>query len=66
MLLMITGLSGAGKSTALHALEDLGFFCTDNLPVEMLSGWAEQVERQHQERGGLCRYSKQRQPGKAQ
>jgi len=46
--MMITGLSGAGKSTALHALEDLGFFCTDNLPVEMLSGWAEQVERQHQ------------------
>lgn len=48
MLLMITGLSGAGKSTALHALEDLGFFCTDNLPVEMLSDWAEQVESQHQ------------------
>ena len=48
MLLMITGLSGAGKSTALHALEDLGFFCTDNLPVEMLSGWAEQVKKQHE------------------
>jgi len=46
--MMITGLSGAGKSTALHALEDLGFFCTDNLPVEMLSGWALQVEKQHQ------------------
>ncbi len=48
MLFMITGLSGAGKSTALHALEDLGFFCTDNLPVEMLSDWAAQVETQHQ------------------
>ncbi|MDT8375382.1 MAG: RNase adapter RapZ [Mariprofundaceae bacterium] len=47
MLLIITGLSGAGKSTALHALEDLGFFCTDNLPVEMLSGWAEHVEKKH-------------------
>jgi len=47
MLLMITGLSGAGKSTALHALEDLGFFCTDNLPVEMISSWAEQVEKKH-------------------
>jgi len=47
MLLMISGLSGAGKSTALHALEDLGFFCTDNLPTEMLSEWAEKVQQQH-------------------
>jgi len=43
MLLIITGLSGAGKSTALHALEDLGFFCTDNLPITMLSQWAENM-----------------------
>jgi len=48
MLLMISGLSGAGKSTALHALEDLGFFCTDNLPAAMLSDWAEQALKQHQ------------------
>jgi len=44
---MISGLSGAGKSTALHALEDIGFFCTDNLPVEMLSDWAENVQQFH-------------------
>ena len=31
-VLVVTGLSGAGRSTALHALEDLGFFCIDNLP----------------------------------
>ncbi|MDQ6988334.1 MAG: RNase adapter RapZ [Mariprofundaceae bacterium] len=43
MLLIITGLSGAGKSTALHALEDLGFFCTDNLPITMLNQWAENM-----------------------
>jgi len=43
MLLIITGLSGAGKSTALHALEDNGFFCTDNLPVTMLADWAENM-----------------------
>ena len=29
---MVTGLSGAGRSTTLHVLEDLGFFCVDNLP----------------------------------
>jgi UPF0042 nucleotide-binding protein len=46
MLLIITGLSGAGKSTALHALEDAGFFCTDNLPVTMLADWAEQMMQQ--------------------
>jgi UPF0042 nucleotide-binding protein len=35
-VVIITGLSGSGKSTALHALEDIGFFCVDNLPVVLL------------------------------
>ena len=47
MLIMISGMSGAGKSTALHALEDAGFFCTDNLPVDMLSTWAEHMQDQN-------------------
>ncbi|HEY5677664.1 MAG TPA: RNase adapter RapZ, partial [Myxococcales bacterium] len=34
--MLVTGLSGAGKSTATKALEDLGFFCIDNLPVMLL------------------------------
>jgi RNase adapter protein RapZ len=33
LVVVVTGLSGAGKSTALHALEDLDFFCIDNLPT---------------------------------
>ena len=33
LVVVVTGLSGAGKSQALHALEDLGFFCMDNLPT---------------------------------
>ncbi|MDX8377030.1 MAG: RNase adapter RapZ [Mariprofundales bacterium] len=37
--LLVSGLSGSGKSTALHALEDIGFFCTDNLPLELLPAW---------------------------
>lgn len=37
--LLVTGLSGAGKSSALHKLEDLGFFCVDNLPVTMLKNF---------------------------
>ena len=46
MNLIISGLSGAGKSTALHALEDLGFFCTDNLPAAMLPMWAEHIQHE--------------------
>lgn len=34
-VVVVTGLSGAGKSTALHALEDLGYFCVDNLPTSL-------------------------------
>ncbi|MDO5687500.1 MAG: RNase adapter RapZ [Neisseria sp.] len=36
MLTLISGLSGSGKSIALRSLEDLGFFCVDNLPPELL------------------------------
>ena len=35
-VVIITGLSGSGKSTAINALEDVGFFCIDNLPVPLL------------------------------
>lgn len=31
-LLIVTGMSGAGKTVAIHALEDMGYFVTDNLP----------------------------------
>ncbi len=35
-LLLVSGLSGAGKSTVMRALEDIGYYCVDNLPVEMV------------------------------
>jgi UPF0042 nucleotide-binding protein len=35
-IILVTGTSGSGKSVALHALEDAGFFCVDNLPPELL------------------------------
>ncbi len=35
-VVILTGISGSGKSVALHALEDAGFFCVDNLPPELL------------------------------
>lgn len=41
--LIVTGLSGAGKSLATHFLEDLGFFCVDNLPPALVPKFAEIV-----------------------
>ena len=40
-LVIITGFSGAGKSTAMHLFEDAGYFCADNLPPEMIGHLAE-------------------------
>ncbi|SFC51845.1 UPF0042 nucleotide-binding protein [Polaromonas sp. OV174] len=36
-IVLITGMSGSGKSVALHALEDAGYYCVDNLPPELLT-----------------------------
>ena len=36
-LVLITGMSGSGKSVALNALEDVGYYCVDNLPPELLT-----------------------------
>ncbi len=44
--IVVTGLSGAGKSQAIRALEDLGYYCVDNLPVSLLPVLAELSERQ--------------------
>jgi UPF0042 nucleotide-binding protein len=41
IITIISGLSGSGKSTALNTLEDLGFFCVDNLPVLLLPKFIE-------------------------
>ena len=37
-LILITGMSGSGKSIALNVLEDSGFYCVDNLPANLLAG----------------------------
>lgn len=45
-LVLITGMSGSGKSVALHALEDASFYCVDNLPPELLLDFVA-LEQQH-------------------
>ena len=46
-IVLITGMSGSGKSVALHALEDAGFFCVDNLPPELLVPFVAPVSYTH-------------------
>ena len=53
LLVAVTGLSGAGRSTALAALEDLGFFCVDNLPTPVISSTVEALVAAGVERIGL-------------
>lgn len=45
-MILITGMSGSGKSVALHALEDAGYYCVDNLPPELLTPFVA-LEQQH-------------------
>jgi len=43
--MVVTGLSGSGKTHAIHALEDLGYFCVDNLPTQLIPTFAELCTR---------------------
>lgn len=45
-LVIITGLSGAGKSTAIGFMEDIGYYCIDNMPPELLTTFVELLSRQ--------------------
>ncbi len=42
-LIVVSGLSGSGKSVALHVLEDLGYYCVDNMPAALLKSVIEEV-----------------------
>ncbi|MBN9329308.1 MAG: RNase adaptor protein RapZ [Comamonas sp. SCN 67-35] len=53
-LVLITGMSGSGKSVALHALEDAGYYCVDNLPPELLVSFAQLEHGQHANRVALA------------
>ena len=49
-IVLITGMSGSGKSVALHALEDAGYYCVDNLPPELLGDFVRLQRAQHRNR----------------
>lgn len=44
-LVIITGLSGSGMSSAMHVFEDLGYFCVDNLPIQLIPSFVHLCER---------------------
>lgn len=51
---ILTGLSGSGKTHAIRALEDLGYFCVDNLPTQMIPTMAELATREEAEVGKVA------------
>lgn len=53
-LVLITGMSGSGKSVALHALEDAGFYCVDNLPPELLESFIAIEHGHHADRVAIA------------
>ncbi len=53
-LVLITGISGSGKSVALHALEDTGFFCVDNLPPELLREYMRLAQPRYTQRVAIA------------
>lgn len=53
-IVLITGMSGSGKSVALHALEDAGYYCVDNLPPELLTSFVALEHRHHGNRVAIA------------
>jgi UPF0042 nucleotide-binding protein len=45
--IIVTGLSGAGKTRAINALEDIGFFCADNIPPQLIQTFYEMAQQSH-------------------
>ena len=50
-IIIVTGMSGAGKSTALNVLEDEGYYCVDNMPISLMPKFAELADGHNQDKG---------------
>ena len=53
-LLIVTGMSGAGKSQAANVLEDMGFYCVDNIPPTIIPSFVELSKRSNGELGRIA------------
>ena len=54
-IVIITGLSGSGMTSAINAFEDLGYFCVDNMPLTLLPTFARLVQGEEDEKGSIQR-----------
>src|SRR5262249_32153777 len=54
-IVIITGLSGSGMTSAINAVEALGYFCVDNMPLTLLPTFARLVRASDEERGRIDR-----------
>jgi len=54
MLIVVSGLSGSGKSVALRTLEDMDYYCVDNLPAELLTSFVQSVSHEESRRSQLA------------
>jgi RNase adapter protein RapZ len=54
MLIVVSGLSGSGKSVALRTLEDLDYYCVDNLPAELLTSFVKSMSQSESKRSQLA------------
>ena len=52
-LVIVTGMSGAGKSRAVQALEDIGFYCVDNMPPKLIPTFVQLCMESNDEKEGL-------------
>jgi len=59
-IVIVTGLSGAGKSTALRALEDIEFYCVDNIPVPLVAQLVEHLANEGRDKLAIAVDSRQR------
>ena len=50
-IVIVTGMSGAGKSTALNVFEDEGYYCVDNMPISLMPKFAELADGHNQDKG---------------
>lgn len=48
-IVIVTGMSGAGKSTALNVLEDEGYYCVDNMPISLIIKFADLAASQEED-----------------
>ncbi|MGN0160015.1 MAG: RNase adapter RapZ [Lachnospiraceae bacterium] len=53
-MVIVTGLSGAGMSTALNMLEDMGYYCVDNMPISLIMKFAELVYSQEESNNNVA------------